>query len=370
MMIIVPVQGMNVEALQTTYLIIDWQIYTEGTRKYWKIIKDENHTEVHQFFDDTLKAFDRDDLVMMWSLVKEKFNSTEPTDDKERDIWVELKRLFKPDTYDELLSAVEVIAADMEVTYYCWFKLLLLVIVSTARVIHDKGLLTRNKPDLDTMSFNDLHNNFKIVEQEVKGITSSSSSSNSQNIAFVSSLSSTNEVNIAYGVSTANTQVSLAGTQVSPDSTANSSRRTVNVEEIAFKAMVAIDGAGFDWSYMAYDGVPTNMALMAFSNYELDLSNSSLEEFQQLKFEGYGPNTSNSISKDIFNEVKESPDAPLVKEFVSDDKLEKKTVFPIVAKIEFVRPKQQEKPVMYTKMYRLQCLMGNKKTGIIKSPNS
>nr|GEZ90530.1 hypothetical protein [Tanacetum cinerariifolium] len=133
MMIIVPVQGMNVEALQTTYLIIDWQIYTEGTRKYWKIIKDENHTEVHQFFDDTLKAFDRDDLVMMWSLVKEKFNSTEPTDDKERDIWVELKRLFKPDTYDELLSAVEVIAADMEVTYYCWFKLLLLVIVSTAR---------------------------------------------------------------------------------------------------------------------------------------------------------------------------------------------------------------------------------------------
>ncbi|GJT25211.1 hypothetical protein Tco_0895148 [Tanacetum coccineum] len=57
---------------------------------------------VHQFFDDMLKAFDRDDLVMLWSLVKEKFNSTEPTDDKEREIWVELKRLFEPDTYDEL----------------------------------------------------------------------------------------------------------------------------------------------------------------------------------------------------------------------------------------------------------------------------
>ncbi|GJU68412.1 zinc finger, CCHC-type containing protein [Tanacetum coccineum] len=31
-----------------------------------------------------------DDLVMLWSLVKEKFNSIEPTDDKEREIWVEV----------------------------------------------------------------------------------------------------------------------------------------------------------------------------------------------------------------------------------------------------------------------------------------
>ncbi|GJZ17259.1 hypothetical protein Tco_0553382 [Tanacetum coccineum] len=101
MMIIVPEQGMNVEALQTKYLIIDWEIYIEGTRKYWKIIRVGNHTEVHHFFDDMLKALDRDDLVMLWSLVKEKFNSTEPTDDKERELWVELKRLFEPDKDDE-----------------------------------------------------------------------------------------------------------------------------------------------------------------------------------------------------------------------------------------------------------------------------
>ncbi|GJZ00520.1 hypothetical protein Tco_0517949 [Tanacetum coccineum] len=102
MMIIVPEQGMNVEALQTKYPIIDWEIYTEGARKYWKIIRVGNHTEVYQFFDDMLKAFDREDLVKLWSLVKEKFTSTEPTEDKEREIWVELKRLFEPDTDDEL----------------------------------------------------------------------------------------------------------------------------------------------------------------------------------------------------------------------------------------------------------------------------
>ncbi|GKB31902.1 hypothetical protein Tco_0871303 [Tanacetum coccineum] len=86
MMIIIPEQGMNVEALQTKYLIIDWEIYTEGTRKYWKIIRVGNHTEVHQFFDDMLKALDRDDLVLLWSLVKERFNSTKPTDEKEKEI--------------------------------------------------------------------------------------------------------------------------------------------------------------------------------------------------------------------------------------------------------------------------------------------
>ncbi|GJZ01631.1 xylulose kinase-1 [Tanacetum coccineum] len=36
----------------------------------------------------------------LWSLVKERFSSTDPTDDKERTLWVELKRLFEPDTDD------------------------------------------------------------------------------------------------------------------------------------------------------------------------------------------------------------------------------------------------------------------------------
>ncbi|GJY27972.1 ribonuclease H-like domain-containing protein [Tanacetum coccineum] len=112
----------------------------------------------------------------------------------------------------------------------------------------------------------------------------------------------------------------------------DSSRRIVNMEETSSKAMVAINGAGFDWSYMADDEAPSKKALMAFSDSEP-------------KFEGYGPKSSKSVSEDISNEVRESPDASLVKELVSNDKLEKKTVFPTVAKIEFVRPKQQEKPV-------------------------
>ncbi|GKC74854.1 putative reverse transcriptase domain-containing protein [Tanacetum coccineum] len=94
----------------------------------------------------------------------------------------------------------------------------------------------RNKPDLDTMSFDDLYNNFKIVKQEVKRTASSSSSSSSYNIAFMSSSSSTNEVNTSYGVSTANTQVSSASTQVSTASTQVSTANLSNATVYAFLA--------------------------------------------------------------------------------------------------------------------------------------
>ncbi|GJT46835.1 putative ribonuclease H-like domain-containing protein [Tanacetum coccineum] len=102
LIIIVLEEGMNVEALQTKYPLIDWEVYTEDSRKYWKIIIVGNQTEVYQIFEDMQKNFERDDLVKLWSLDHERFNSTEPTEDKERELWVELKRLFEPDDDDIL----------------------------------------------------------------------------------------------------------------------------------------------------------------------------------------------------------------------------------------------------------------------------
>ncbi|GJR27068.1 hypothetical protein Tco_1103300 [Tanacetum coccineum] len=42
----IPEEEMNVEALQTKYPIIDWEVYTEDSRMYWKIIRVANHAEL------------------------------------------------------------------------------------------------------------------------------------------------------------------------------------------------------------------------------------------------------------------------------------------------------------------------------------
>nr|GEV75793.1 hypothetical protein [Tanacetum cinerariifolium] len=91
-----------IEALQVKYPIIDREIYSEGLRKYWKIIRVGNHIEVYQIFNDMLKKFDRENLDRLWSLVKETCSTIEVTDEKEKDLWVELKRLYEPDSRDPL----------------------------------------------------------------------------------------------------------------------------------------------------------------------------------------------------------------------------------------------------------------------------
>ncbi|GJV52111.1 hypothetical protein Tco_1447852 [Tanacetum coccineum] len=222
------------------------------------------------------------------------------------------------------------------------------------------------------MSIDDLYNNFKIVEQEVKGYVSSSSTTGSQNMAFVSTPKSKNEDTAHIPVSTASTPVSATSTsdnaaclsdatvyaflanqphrsqiihedleQIHDDDleemnlkwqlallsmrakkfyqrtrkkitinggdTAGNprgqdgrgrsydqgsinqeiTRRTVKVEEASLKAMLAVDGAGFDWNFIAEEEVPTNMALMAFSDSEVHkdktCSSTCLKSFETLK---------------------------------------------------------------------------------------
>ncbi|GJV56741.1 hypothetical protein Tco_1457746 [Tanacetum coccineum] len=64
------------------------------------------------------------------------------------------------------------------------------------------SLRMRTKPGVETLSFDDLYNNLRVFESYIKGSTTSSSST--QNVAFVfsESTNSTNDVSTTYGVST------------------------------------------------------------------------------------------------------------------------------------------------------------------------
>ncbi|GJY64648.1 hypothetical protein Tco_0466108, partial [Tanacetum coccineum] len=75
-------------------------------------------------------------------------------------------------------------------------------------------VLWMNKPDLDIMAIDDLYNNFKIVEQQVKKATGASSSI--QNMAFVSAPStrSNYEVNTISSINTAGTSINTGSSKV------------------------------------------------------------------------------------------------------------------------------------------------------------
>ncbi|GJS14515.1 hypothetical protein Tco_0408987 [Tanacetum coccineum] len=91
-------QELSEEELQKLLVIVlVEEIYVEALQ-----VKVGDHIEAYQTFAYMLKKFDRDNLEKLWTLVKERFNTTIPTNDKEKELWVELKRLFEPDDNDML----------------------------------------------------------------------------------------------------------------------------------------------------------------------------------------------------------------------------------------------------------------------------
>ncbi|GJV99767.1 hypothetical protein Tco_1555019 [Tanacetum coccineum] len=177
------------------------------------------------------------------------------------------------------------------------------------------------------MSMDDLYNNLKVYELEVKGMSSSSSST--QNMTFVSSSNNSNSsingtvstaqaVNAANGVSAANTQVNAPNIDNLSDAVIydleeidlrwqmamltmrarraprnkdyknkESTKRTVPVETSTSTALVSCDGlGGYDWSDQAKEG--PNSALMSYSSSSSD-SESGLESVEE-KLEVYKAN--------------------------------------------------------------------------------
>nr|GFD18996.1 hypothetical protein [Tanacetum cinerariifolium] len=85
MMQLVPVEDVYVQALQVKHPIIDWKVHSE----------------------DLLRQLDREDLNLLWALVKEYLSIRPASSDKEIELWVELKKMYEPDPEDQLWTLTQ-----------------------------------------------------------------------------------------------------------------------------------------------------------------------------------------------------------------------------------------------------------------------
>ncbi|GJV47391.1 hypothetical protein Tco_1437603, partial [Tanacetum coccineum] len=115
-----------------------------------------------------------------------------------KSLWVAIKRFDKAyDRFQKLISLLEVHGAT--VTNEDANQKFLRALPSSWNNV---ALIMGNKDGIDDLDIDDLYNNLKVFEADIKG--SSRSSSNSQNMAFLfaEDTSSSNEVNTANSVST------------------------------------------------------------------------------------------------------------------------------------------------------------------------
>nr|GEV99249.1 hypothetical protein [Tanacetum cinerariifolium] len=58
--------------------VIDYEIYTKNNKPYYKIIRADGSPQLFLSFLSLLRNFDREDLEVLWQLVKERFASSKP----------------------------------------------------------------------------------------------------------------------------------------------------------------------------------------------------------------------------------------------------------------------------------------------------
>nr|GEX16682.1 hypothetical protein [Tanacetum cinerariifolium] len=59
-------------------LVVDYEIYTENNKPYYKIIRADGSHQLFISFLSLLRNFDREDLEVLWQIVKERFASSKP----------------------------------------------------------------------------------------------------------------------------------------------------------------------------------------------------------------------------------------------------------------------------------------------------
>ncbi|GJU25214.1 hypothetical protein Tco_1163835 [Tanacetum coccineum] len=98
-------EAMNVESLATKYPIVDWKthILIEG-KMYYEIIRADGSTKFYKIFTAMIDDFNRQDVLDLYRLVKERFKTTSPKG-YDRLLLGDLITLFEPSKEDEIWKA-------------------------------------------------------------------------------------------------------------------------------------------------------------------------------------------------------------------------------------------------------------------------
>nr|GEZ97724.1 retrovirus-related Pol polyprotein from transposon TNT 1-94 [Tanacetum cinerariifolium] len=75
--------------------IIDYKIYKEGKKTYFKIIRANSNSQVYQTFEKMFKKFNREDLEVLWGIVKDRFKKEKLVDDMDNLLFKTLKTMFE-----------------------------------------------------------------------------------------------------------------------------------------------------------------------------------------------------------------------------------------------------------------------------------
>nr|GEY88962.1 hypothetical protein [Tanacetum cinerariifolium] len=82
--------------------IIDYKIHKEGKKTYFKIIRADGNSQVYQSFEKMFKNFYREDLEVLWAIVKYKFKKEKPVDDMDNLLFRTLKTMFEHHVEDTI----------------------------------------------------------------------------------------------------------------------------------------------------------------------------------------------------------------------------------------------------------------------------
>nr|GEY02652.1 hypothetical protein [Tanacetum cinerariifolium] len=82
--------------------IIDYKIHNEGKKTYFKIIRADSNSQVYQTFEKMFKNFNREDVEVLWAIVKHRFKKEKPVDDMDNLLFRTLKTMFEHHVEDTI----------------------------------------------------------------------------------------------------------------------------------------------------------------------------------------------------------------------------------------------------------------------------